>query len=394
MNFKIKSIISLIILTINNYNYSIVNTYNLYTKGNKQVLILGNIHAQDDSESERIKIDKLHKAVFFEWLSKLEKSQQNINFIIEGSKTDKESFRNSADKYQCLCVELPIYANKNIKSGNVAYTLADCRTDRLRFSLIDQIMRFRQIIYRNNVFDYNFFTKYYKKNYDEIFGLYDLNDFFEELNIIKENLKKLVNDNLYLLNLYAELEKHIKNALTSAKHLNIDLYSNVSEICTDESKFLDFSQWFLKFIDPIDTILPDIGFLTSLVNGLNKFDYIIIYCGQAHVLNVKKYLINQGFVSTLQAGAEETNPFDVDYKNYFKSDHLKKLLESTFNIDKESSEAKTSKSANKTCAVCAKENCTNRCGACKAVYYCSTNCQKEHWTVHKTNCNKNKLGKI
>merc|ERR1712086_331781 len=39
------------------------------------------------------------------------------------------------------------------------------------------------------------------------------------------------------------------------------------------------------------------------------------------------------------------------------------------------------------CAQCEADNATKRCSRCKACYYCSAECQKAAWSVHKrTNC--------
>lgn len=38
------------------------------------------------------------------------------------------------------------------------------------------------------------------------------------------------------------------------------------------------------------------------------------------------------------------------------------------------------------CAHCYKPSCTDRCALCKKVYYCSQECQKAHWIIHKNNC--------
>lgn len=46
---------------------------------------------------------------------------------------------------------------------------------------------------------------------------------------------------------------------------------------------------------------------------------------------------------------------------------------------------------------CLKSNCIKRCSRCREVFYCSSDCQKEHWTMHKHNCtpkNLNHRGKI
>lgn len=41
---------------------------------------------------------------------------------------------------------------------------------------------------------------------------------------------------------------------------------------------------------------------------------------------------------------------------------------------------------NTSCANCKTSNCTKRCSACKAVYYCSDVCQKSDWKAHKEQC--------
>jgi hypothetical protein len=40
------------------------------------------------------------------------------------------------------------------------------------------------------------------------------------------------------------------------------------------------------------------------------------------------------------------------------------------------------------CAVCGASPAVKRCGACKAVNYCSAQCQREHWPNHKAFCGK------
>ena len=42
-----------------------------------------------------------------------------------------------------------------------------------------------------------------------------------------------------------------------------------------------------------------------------------------------------------------------------------------------------------TCATCQKQGTDlKRCGACKAVYYCSVDCQSKDWQKHKLTCQK------
>lgn len=40
------------------------------------------------------------------------------------------------------------------------------------------------------------------------------------------------------------------------------------------------------------------------------------------------------------------------------------------------------------CAQCTKPDCSTRCSGCRAVYYCSAECQKAHWVKHKKECNQ------
>lgn len=42
------------------------------------------------------------------------------------------------------------------------------------------------------------------------------------------------------------------------------------------------------------------------------------------------------------------------------------------------------------CAYCLKPDCSKRCSNCKAIYYCSDECQKAHWRIHKLDCQRYK----
>jgi hypothetical protein len=42
----------------------------------------------------------------------------------------------------------------------------------------------------------------------------------------------------------------------------------------------------------------------------------------------------------------------------------------------------------KSCEQCRAPGANKRCGACKAVYYCSVECQKAGWSLHKSTCRK------
>lgn len=40
----------------------------------------------------------------------------------------------------------------------------------------------------------------------------------------------------------------------------------------------------------------------------------------------------------------------------------------------------------KLCAFCFKADCTKKCASCKKIFYCSPECQKQHWAEHKAIC--------
>jgi hypothetical protein len=42
----------------------------------------------------------------------------------------------------------------------------------------------------------------------------------------------------------------------------------------------------------------------------------------------------------------------------------------------------------KTCGGCATSEAKKRCGACQMQFYCSVECQRAHWKVHKKTCPK------
>lgn len=56
-----------------------------------------------------------------------------------------------------------------------------------------------------------------------------------------------------------------------------------------------------------------------------------------------------------------------------------KLAYGEHNIQKDSAPTKI-------CRTCAKQDCKKRCAHCKKVYYCSPECQKADWKIHKPNC--------
>eukprot|EP01084_Bolivina_argentea_P252127 423127_1 len=43
------------------------------------------------------------------------------------------------------------------------------------------------------------------------------------------------------------------------------------------------------------------------------------------------------------------------------------------------------------CSWCSRDGVTNRCGKCKAVYYCNLLCQQNHWKTHEAQCNHAKI---
>lgn len=67
-------------------------------------------------------------------------------------------------------------------------------------------------------------------------------------------------------------------------------------------------------------------------------------------------------------------------QEYFINTDVTQKLSHTPNVGQESL------SKSKVCAQCNAAGEMLRCGRCKAAFYCSNQCQKEHWSTHKNNC--------
>ena len=44
------------------------------------------------------------------------------------------------------------------------------------------------------------------------------------------------------------------------------------------------------------------------------------------------------------------------------------------------------------CLGCSNKSSKYKCSKCKSVYFCSTNCQKKCWSIHKKHCGQNIFG--
>lgn len=401
MNFS-KIILSLIVLSTVNYSNPVLVSYNLYKIGDKKVLIWGVYHCNDKQVQ---KDDEIHKKLFFKWLSKLEKSNKLTNFLIEGSEWGLELTQNNTD-YLSLCKNLPIYAKENnFKSGNLDCVLADCRTKKLIVSSVWQV----NYLFEQTGNEKLFWFDIHRIRFEKKFGSYKLNDYFQEAFRILDQLKKdsgtdeLINGYIFGIN------ERIIEVQKEAEKLKIDLTQDVFYNCSSEEKLKVFLQWYAGYCDPIHFLLADIGFIIELSKSISKYDQLVLYCGQLHTPLVKLYLATLGFEHVLHFG-------EVDYENSeytnppIDLDKLKQLFDNPFNdvVVTESAFSKfykkltgqpnknrihaetcEQKEESHSCAQCNKQNCKNRCSNCKAVFYCSVSCQKDHWKTHKTNCRKN-----
>lgn len=407
---KNKFILSLIILLTASYNHAIIKTYTLLTKGNKQIVILGVMHADQDVNSEQAKIDSQEKTIIFNWLSTLEKSKKSINCIVEGSRWKEEEVSQlmlkNANDYVTTDTSLVLYVVKqNFKSGNIDYVFADCRTKKLAYSLTHQWPNFSALALRNGKFNYENFLEN-KKEFNKIFGSDVLNDYFKELNSIKQKLKESTSDSK-ILSLFEQLDLKINNAIKMAAQLNIPMNLSVSDYCSNSDTLVTFEYWQRNFICPIDFLLADIGFIIALYQSLTNLDQIILYCGNAHALFITDFLNQQGFEAPLKLGKRSVDHSNKPDCKFFKLEEIEKLLENTFKDKTQDSETEITQSLNKlqgvtsldqkteitgahqkACARCSKSSCKTRCSNCKAVYYCSTDCQKAHWSIHKVNCTR------
>lgn len=400
------SIITIVLFGISSTN-AIIQNYYLFKLGKKKVLLLGAHHADIKAPLALQREDAKEKKIFFNWLTSLEKSNIALQFLIEASDYHVDDRLLSTNDYLALCLEFPVYAkNNNYKVGNVDYIFADYRSLKLQ-NMLKQIYELIDISARENIFDDKSIRKKYKQIFEYIIGTDTIEDFFKELErvkeqLISENQKLICGDLISFDSEITKLDIDIGKLKQKIKKLNIDPTLSVFNYCIDKIKL---SQMALLQTDIINLLwhLADIGFNIKLQISLNKADNVAVYCGFAHILRIIDYLKFMEFKLETQLG-EDFSP-DVDYatysRNWNKTNNLSELLESAFGtnsktiaeqsvvkqLEKLQISSNDSK-PNKICAVCVKPNCTNRCGNCKAIYYCSIDCQKADWPRHKANCKK------
>lgn len=419
MSFKLKTGLSLIILVLANYSSAVIISYDLFKNGDKKVLIWGVRHGDDKTQKE----DEAHKKLFFKWLSKLEKSNKSTNFIIEGAHWKIEHFNETIKGYFSLCKELPKYAKENnFKSGNVDYMLSDCRTKIYELSSVSQVAYLSRCVTDENIFHYDT----HHCNFGLEYGYYCLNDFFKETRRILNQIK--IDNNNEEFACITQLTNFLNQAEEEAVKLNINLKNDIFYNCANKEKTEVFMQWYLLHLDQIHVHLADIGFMIALSESLDKYDQTVLYCGFAHTAFTKRLLIAAGFEHIEHLGATDTDENVAYTKSPISLDKLKQLFDNPFKdevvtesafiklykkltgqpnknrIHAQACEEKNAVSSteqkeegarhvSRICAQCTKKKCKNKCSNCKAVYYCSVGCQKDHWKIHKINCKK-QLGTI
>lgn len=90
-----------------------------------------------------------------------------------------------------------------------------------------------------------------------------------------------------------------------------------------------------------------------------------------------QYVLDLAFKTDQETGSKKRKRTESE-----SDDELEHARKST----REDSSADSLETDKKLCAHCSKADCHRRCAACKTAYYCSDECQKTHWRIHKFDC--------
>jgi len=379
-------------------NQALIESLCLSQKGNKDILVVGDYHVNMVSpESELAKIDTQDFHILTSWIENklsqnLVKTKINLE-ALEWNLNHKRPYRNHA--YFGLAYDLPYYAHdNNYVKGNVTFGFVDGR-ERATRNLVEFWAFANQHKHKGDLLEW-------LENGDKIRyslgGNPTLSEVIQETKVLINKLgqylqnidsKKIIElvDKSIIDNYVGKIIKNLKDGLLRIKMMYkqemldmpfIDLFTYI--IVTTGEKSFDIQ----NFICSLGYMIAEGGIILELLYSLENYDRQVIFVGNDHAIVIHEFLEKCGFKICYKKGrvskTNELNPFLFD----------RVVLEDLVNASFENNESQASvKPINRICLTCQKPDPAKKCGACKAVYYCSINCQKKHWPKHKELCKKN-----
>jgi hypothetical protein len=414
----------------------------LYSKGNKKLLIFGDMHtARMSNASVEIveKLDKKPMAALQKLLQTVAKESSKSTCIVE-LYTENKHYNVMMQKYtqnpaQRDCMNTMQYeAIKNkFKLGNLAFIPGDIRelTDTLP-ALISEVMENTQYILSPTM------KTIALESFQKLFPNHTFAAYFSEAKKAIESLKKQLaaltdipdSAQKYLKDYIATAEANIVKTekmiaafpLAGMKH-NL-MTSQLLDILVDsllnhKSIQLNalYSTKFLNELGSVSSLVADLGLMQKMLETIKQHDTIIIYVGLTHMRALDSFIKELGFtqIEKVDAAPELTQGYtnvetDEDIMRLAVPVNLMNAMIAKFFQPIEATDAKAAaekvelkaatvgalaaetlsstvvEQQDHTCVQCNKQKAEKRCAACKVTYYCSPECQKTNWSQHKALC--------
>lgn len=373
----------------------------LYQKEKKRVLVVGDYHVcMASPESELAKIDAHDFHILTSWIeNKLSHNPIKTRISLEALEWNlnhKQPYRKNF--YYSLLYDLPYYAkDNNYMKGNVSFAFVDGREratrnlvefwgfadqQRLSGDLLEWLSDRDKI---QKIIGGNPSLSEVIKETQELIG--KLEKYLQCID--SQKITELVNKSIihsYISEIINRLKKGLRSIHTAYKQEMldmpfVDLFSYMI-LTTGEESFNIASS-----IYSFGHIAAEAGMILELFFSLESYDQQVILVGNDHAIAIHEFLEKCGFSTCYKKGrytkTNDVNPFLFD----------RTILEDLINSSFENPEVQETKAAinqiNRMCATCHKPDAKNKCGTCKAVYYCSRDCQKKHWLKHKELCKRN-----
>jgi len=374
-------------------------SFYLMEKDGKQVLMLGDAHSFNWNQNALYKMNDEHLRQFIHEILENEfKLQENrYDCFVEIQMSLFEAFKNRINHPQHSKLANTIFGlcctgmNNNVINFS-GFETRNCLLDHV---IDDGLEGIASMLNYTSSFVYQSFRKQYleicdkalimnkqkthftvgeyltwvKKNYSTIQDLSRKYKGTEFSSIFDEKAKNYLEQAICIIRMFQKLDEKM-----SVSEALINLFSD----CSNKDEAL---QTYYKlndlFVVNHSYVLFDLMLLDKIIENQNHKSKAMLVMGHSHCIGITKLLLKAGYTLIKQ----ETIMGDIEYNDFSKSTQFIKNLLMT---------VKKFVGLEYVCAFCKKpllKDSLKACSACKAIYYCSSLCQKNDWAFHKNICN-------